>query len=76
MDNVEIYTSETCHFCHAAKDFFDKNNVNYTEHNISKNMEARKDLMKKGIMSVPFMIINGEEMMGFDEQKVSNLLKL
>ena len=76
MAQVEIYTSETCHFCHEAKDFFVQNNIDFKENNISKDMEARKTLMKKGYMSVPVVIIDGEEMLGFDKERVSNLLHL
>lgn len=76
MANVEIYTSNTCTYCHAAKEFFQANNVEYTEHNISEDVEARKALMKKGIMSVPFIVINGEEILGFDEAKIKSALNL
>ncbi|TDT46041.1 glutaredoxin-like YruB-family protein [Fonticella tunisiensis] len=76
MAKVEIYTSDTCHFCHAAKEYFKENNIEYTEHNISKDMEARKTLMKKGYMSVPLIIIDGEEILGFDKDRIKNLLNL
>ncbi len=37
MKDVTIYTSETCHFCHLAKEFFEKHNIKFTEKNISKD---------------------------------------
>ncbi|MDF2672830.1 MAG: glutaredoxin [Clostridiales bacterium] len=76
MANVDIYSSDTCGYCHAAIDFFKANNVEYTEHNISKDPEAKKFLMAKGIRGVPFIIIDGEEVMGFDEDILKKLLKL
>ncbi|MBC2580752.1 glutaredoxin family protein [Clostridium sp. DJ247] len=76
MKKVDIYTSNTCGYCHAAKEYFDENRVEYTEHNISSNPEARKELMKKGYMSVPVIVIDGEEILGFDKPKVSSLLGL
>lgn len=76
MPNVDIYSSDTCTYCHLAKEFFKNNNIEYTEHNISKDMDARKTLMKKGVMSVPFIIINNEEVLGFDEEKIKTLLNL
>ena len=76
MNKVEIYTSDTCGFCHEAKDFFKENNIEFTEHNISTDLEAKKELIKKGYRSVPVININGEEMMGFDKEKVANLLGL
>ncbi|MCB2291165.1 glutaredoxin family protein [Clostridium sp. CS001] len=76
MNKVEIYTSDTCGFCHEAKDFFKANSIEYTEHNISTDIEAKKELIKKGYRSVPVININGEEMMGFDKEKVTTLLGL
>jgi glutaredoxin 3 len=76
MNKVEIYTSDTCGFCHEAKDFFKENNIEYTEHNISTDPEAKKELIKKGYRSVPVININGEEMLGYDKEKVTTLLGL
>ena len=76
MNKVEIYTSDTCGFCHEAKEFFKESNIEFTEHNISTNLEAKKELIKKGYRSVPVININGEEMMGFDKEKVATLLGL
>ncbi|MDW8802157.1 glutaredoxin domain-containing protein [Clostridium sp. A1-XYC3] len=76
MKKVDIYTSNTCGYCHAAMDYFQENNVEFTEHNISENAEARKELMKKGHRSVPVIVIDGEEIIGFDKERVSSLLGL
>ncbi|MFT5873255.1 MAG: glutaredoxin 3 [Clostridium sp.] len=70
MNKVEIYTSNTCGICHMAKEFFKENNIEYVEHNISENSEEKKALIKKGYRSVPIIDINGEEMIGFDKEKV------
>jgi glutaredoxin 3 len=76
MNNVEIYTSNTCGYCHMAKDFFKENNIEYIEHNISEDPEAKKALIKKGYRGVPVINVNGEEMVGFDKEKIVALLKL
>lgn len=76
MSKVIIYTSEGCRYCHAAKEFFNENNIPYTEYNITKDKEARKELMKKGIMSVPYIIIDGNEVLGFDSYKIKSLLNI
>jgi len=74
MNKVEIYTSNTCGYCHLAKEFFKENNIEYIEYNISEDLEAKKALIKKGIRSVPVININGEEMLGFDKEKVVSML--
>ena len=76
MKKIDIYTSDTCGYCHTAIDYFNENNVQFIEHNISSNPEARKELMKKGYRSVPLIIIDNEEILGFDKEKVALLLEL
>jgi glutaredoxin 3 len=76
MREIEIYTSETCSYCHAAKDFFRQNNMEFTEYNITKDTQARSELMRKGHRSVPLIIIDNEEVSGFDREKLSTILKL
>lgn len=75
MSKIDIYTSNECHFCHEAKDFFKEKNMEFTEHNVSKDPNARKFLMKKGVMSVPYIVIDDEEILGFDREKIQNLIK-
>ena len=75
MQNVVIYSTPTCHFCHAAKEFFKANNVAYTEHDVASDVEKRREMMdKSGQMGVPVIIIGDELIVGFDKPKISQLL--
>lgn len=75
MQNVTIYSTPTCHFCHMAKDFFKENNVTYTEHDVASDLEQRKIMMEKsGQMGVPVIVIGEELIVGFDKPKVAKLL--
>ncbi|MDY6065702.1 MAG: glutaredoxin family protein [Finegoldia sp.] len=77
MKNLTVYTSNGCQYCHALKDYLDENKVEYTERNISEDMEARKELMQKGHMGVPVTVIDGEtEIVGFDQEKIKEALGL
>ncbi|MGL4912128.1 MAG: glutaredoxin family protein [Romboutsia sp.] len=76
MNEVEIYTSDTCPQCIKAKDFLKSNNIEYIEKNISKDSEARKDLIRMGYMSIPFTIINGQHVLGFDLNRMKTLLEI
>lgn len=73
MKNVVIYTSDTCTFCVNAKEYFKENNISYEEKNV-KNPTFRKELMAMGIMSVPVIKIDGETVVGFDEEAIEELL--
>ncbi|MCF6459468.1 glutaredoxin family protein [Clostridium sp. Cult3] len=74
MADVVIFTSNTCPYCVAAKGYLDEKGVNYTEKNIQTDKDARKELMNMGHMGVPVLLIDGEEIVGFDKAKIDQLL--
>lgn len=70
---VVIYTSDTCGYCHAAKDYLDSLGVKYTEKNVSQDVEARKELIQKKFMGVPVIIVGEETIQGFNKERLSEL---
>lgn len=72
---ITIYTSDTCGYCHMAKDYLDSKGVDFEEKNVSRDMNARKELMKQGFMGVPIINVNGEVIQGFDKDRLEELLK-
>ncbi len=72
---VEIYTTPSCVYCKMTKDFFQKNNVVYTEHNVATDAAKRQEMIEKtGQMGVPVILIDGEVVVGFDQSRLSELL--
>ncbi|MEY4747032.1 MAG: hypothetical protein RLZZ416_81 [Candidatus Parcubacteria bacterium] len=75
--DVTIYSTPTCHFCHAAKDFFTANHVKFTDHNVATDLEKRKEMIEKsGQMGVPVITIGKDLIVGYDEEKLKELLKV
>lgn len=75
MKNVTIYSTPTCHFCHAAKEYFKANDIKYTEHDVASDMEKRTEMIElTGQMGVPVIRIDEDVIVGFDEDKVKELL--
>jgi len=75
MAKVTIYTTPTCVYCRAAKEFFKEHNVAYEEKDVSKDEQARNLMVKKsGMMAVPVIDIDGNIVIGFDRAKLSQLL--
>ena len=74
MKQIDIYTSNNCQYCHEAKEFFNESNIPFTEHNISVSKEAKAEIIKKGYRSVPLIVIDGQEILGFDKEKIVGLL--
>lgn len=72
---VTIYSTPACHFCHAAKDFFTDNNVEYVEHDVAADADKRQEMIDMtGQMGVPVIRIGDDVVVGFDESKIKELL--
>ncbi len=74
--SVKIYSTPTCPWCHKAKEFFKENNVKFEDIDVSRDVNAAKEMVKKsGQMGVPVIDFNGEIIVGFDEPKIRKLMK-
>tara|TARA_Y100000031_G_scaffold155630_1_gene206992 strand:- start:1069 stop:1308 length:240 start_codon:yes stop_codon:yes gene_type:complete len=72
---VSIYTTPTCTYCKAAKEFFKENDVGYEEYDVASDAEKREEMIKKsGQMSVPVIFVDDEMVIGFDRDKLAELL--
>ena len=77
MANVTIYSTPTCGYCKAAKEFFTKNKVEYTEHDVANDTAKAQEMIEKsGQMGVPVILIDDEIIVGFDQPKVAKLLNI
>ena len=74
---VNIYTTPTCVYCQMAKEFFKENNVSYQEHDVSSDAKAREEMINKSNqMGVPVIEVNDEIIIGFDKERLSELLNI
>ncbi len=80
---VTIYSTPSCHFCHATKEFFTANKVVYEDHDVAADLARRQEMFdKSGQMGVPVITIsesdgsNEKFVIGFDEPQLSTLLGL
>jgi glutaredoxin-like YruB-family protein len=74
---VVIYSTPTCVYCKMAKEFFNKNDVAYEEHNVAADLVARKEMFDKSHqMGVPVIDVDGEIMVGFDKETLAKALEI
>lgn len=77
MNNIKIYTTNTCPWCTKVKNYLRSNNVNYEEVNVGLNRVAAMEMVtKSGQMGVPVLDIDGSIVVGFDKNKIDSLLNL
>ena len=76
-NSVTIYTTPTCTYCKMTKDFFQKNNVEYSEKDVSQDTAAQKEMIdKSNQFGVPVVDVNGKIIVGFDKTGLSEALGL
>ncbi len=74
---VVIYSTPTCHFCEAAKNFFEQNGVAYIDYNVQEDQEKAREMVERsGQMGVPVIFVGDEMTIGFDEPRLRELLGL
>ncbi len=74
---VVMFTTPTCSFCNQAKRYFREHQVRFTEVDVSKDMQAAKDLQRKtGQTGVPVILINNRPIVGFDRPKINQMLNI
>ncbi|MCX7589496.1 MAG: glutaredoxin family protein [Patescibacteria group bacterium] len=77
MAKVIIYTTPVCPYCQMAKEFFKENNIQYDEKDVSTDYVAVEEMIKKsGQLGVPVIDIDGQIIIGFDEEGIKQALKI
>lgn len=69
MKAVEIYTTPSCPYCHAAKRLLAKKGASYSEIDVSRDASLRTAMTKRanGGRTVPQIFIGGAHVGGSDE---------
>lgn len=74
---VTIYTTQNCTYCNQSKKLFNDNSVEYSEVNVIGNPEAVNFIRETtGQMGVPVIVIDDQILVGYDEQKLKELLNI
>ena len=77
MANITIYSTPTCPWCKKVKQFLDTNKVPYKDLNVAADVGARKLMVgKSGQLGVPVVDIDGQIVIGYDEVKIKDILKI
>ena len=74
---VKVYSTLSCPYCFTLKEFLKEKNVEFQEIDLSFDEKAREELIQKtGKLEVPVIEIDGEIVVGFDKEKICQLLKI
>jgi len=77
MAKVRVFSTTTCPYCVTLKEYLKDNNIVFEDIDVSQNEKAADEMIQKsGQMGVPVIDIDGQFMVGFDKEKISELLKI
>lgn len=74
---VKLFTTPTCPYCVTLKKFLEQNDVEFEDIDVSEDEEALEEMKEKsGQTGVPVVEIGDEVIVGFEKQKIKQLLDL
>lgn len=73
--NIVVFSTPTCAWCRKVKDYLRQNGHVFKEIDVSKDLAAQKDMVRKtGQQGVPQIWVNNVAVVGFDRPKLDRLL--
>lgn len=77
MTKVIVYSTSLCPWCAKVKQFLKDKKIEYTDKNVGEDQKAAKEMIEKsGQQGVPVIDIDGKIVVGFDEEKLKEILKI
>jgi glutaredoxin 3 len=74
---VAVYTTQTCPWCHRAKEYLTQKGIAFTEFDVGKDREKAAEMIKKsGQMGVPVITVGEAVIIGFNQPKIDELLNI
>ena len=74
--DIVVYHGNNCNACHEEIEYLKYNNINFIQKNVHDDADARKEFMALGSRTVPTTVINGEVIVGFEIERIKELVGL
>lgn len=80
MAKIKIYSTATCVFCRAERQYLDEKNIAYDVIMVDEDQAAAEEMIQRsGQMGVPFTVITQDDgteidILGFDQPKLAAAL--
>ncbi|KKP31516.1 MAG: NrdH-redoxin [Candidatus Staskawiczbacteria bacterium RIFOXYB2_FULL_32_9] len=74
---IKIYSTPSCVYCKTLKSYLTSKNIEFSDIDVSIDEKALEYMVKvSGQMGVPVVEIDNNVIVGFDKQKIDELLKI
>lgn len=77
MKKVRVFSAPVCPYCITLKQFLKERDIEFEDIDVSQDKQALEEMIKKSSqMGVPVIEVDGQVVVGFDREKISNLLNI
>ena len=77
MKSVTVYSTPSCSWCTTLKNYLRTNRIPYTEVDVSRDQQVAEEMVRRsGQQGVPQTDIEGEIIVGFDKNRINELLEI
>lgn len=74
--DITVYTTPTCPYCTKLKQWMDEEGLEYTEHNVAEDRQKAQEMIQAtGQQGVPQTIIGDQAVVGFQPEKIKELIE-
>jgi len=75
-EKVIVYCASWCHWCHKVVDLLKAHKIPHEARDVAEGGNAKECMEKSGQAGIPVTIIGKEVVVGYDEKKIKELLKI
>lgn len=77
MPQIKVFTTSACPYCHTLKEFLKNQGLEFEDVDVSQDEKALEEMIEKsGQTRVPVIEIDDKIVVGFDKEKITQLLKI
>lgn len=74
---IKVYSTPTCAYCVTLKKFLKEKGVEFQDVDVSQNEQLLQEMIdRSGQMGVPVLYIDGQIVVGFNRNKIMELLNI
>ena len=77
VNKIQVYSTPSCPYCIRAKQFLAENNIPFEDYDVALDQQKAEEMVAKSSqMGVPVLDIDGQIIVGFDKERIKQLLKI
>lgn len=74
---IKLYSTPSCPYCITLKKFLEEKGIKFEYIDVSKDQNELQEMIdKSGQMGVPVLDVDGQIVVGFDRDKIVELLNI